>query len=84
MLDKVTGVGLATATVITFYNAYPLFKVLGDGDNAQGAADARFQEKYRRHSNSLLIDELYLKNKQIWVVSGVGLAAGFLLIRLGH
>ena len=84
MLDKVTGAGIATAIVITFYNAYPLFKVLGDGGDTQGAADARFQEKYRRHSNSLLIDELYLKNKQIKVVSGVGIAAGFLLIRLGH
>ena len=73
MLDKVTGVGLATATVITFYNAYPLFKVLGDGGDTQGAADARFQEKYRRYTNSHLIDELYVKNKQFWAIVGLAI-----------
>ena len=84
MITREAVVTMATGAVITCYNAYPLIKVLGDGGDTQGAADARFQEKYRRYSNSLLIDELYLKNKQIKVVSGVGIAAGFLLIRLGH
>ena len=61
--DKITGVAIVTGTVITFYNVLQLW--------TQGAADANFQEKYRRYAHSHLIDELYVSNKQFWVIGGL-------------
>jgi len=73
MITREAVVTMATGAVITCYNAYPLIKVLGDGGDTQGAADARFQEKYRRYTNSHLIDELYVKNKQFWAIVGLAI-----------
>lgn len=83
MFDKVMAVGLATGAVIACYNAYPLIKVLGDGGDTQGAADANFQEKYRGYAHSHLIDELYVKNKLFLVVVGMAMAAAATAANIG-